>query len=83
MGEIYNIGSGFRLTNKEVLSHILTELNLSWESVQYISDRPGHDKRYALDASKIRKELNWDVQMNFSDGIKETVEWYRQNSVIL
>jgi len=82
-GEIYNIGSGYRLSNREVLSHILGELNLGWESVQFVTDRPGHDKRYALDASKIQKELEWDAKVNFSDGIKDTVEWYQQNSVIL
>lgn len=82
-GEIYNVGSGYRLTNREVLSHILGELNLGWESVQFVTDRPGHDKRYALDASKIQRELDWEAQVIFPDGIKETVEWYRQNSVIL
>jgi dTDP-glucose 4,6-dehydratase len=82
-GEIYNIGSGYRLTNREVISHILVELNLDWESVQFVTDRPGHDKRYALDTSKIQKELEWDPQVNFLDGIKETVEWYRQNWVNL
>lgn len=80
-GEIYNIGSGFRISNREVLSHILSELNLDWSRVEFIADRPGHDKRYALDVSKIQKEIGWKPQINFLNGIKTTVEWYRRNPV--
>lgn len=78
-GEIYNIGSGIELTNKEVLSHILSELVLDWERVKYVPDRPGHDQRYALDVSKIQNELQWKTQVNFSEGIKATISWYRQS----
>jgi dTDP-glucose 4,6-dehydratase len=80
-GGIYNIGSGFRLSNREVLSHILSELNLDWDKVEFVADRPGHDKRYALDSSKIQKEIGWEAQILFSNGIKNTIEWYRQNMV--
>jgi dTDP-glucose 4,6-dehydratase len=50
----------------------------SWnESVQYVKDRPGHDRRYAIDASKIKKELGWEPRFNFDQAIKKTIEWYR------
>lgn len=75
-GQIYNIGSGDRLTNREVLSHILSELKLGWDRVEFVADRPGHDRRYALDSHKIKTELNWSPKVNFMDGMKTTVDWY-------
>jgi dTDP-glucose 4,6-dehydratase len=77
-GATYNIGSGYRLSNREVLSHILHELNLDWDRVDFVADRPGHDKRYALDSSKIRQDFGWEAQVNFSNGIHDTVNWTKE-----
>ena len=60
---------------------ILAEMHATWEdSVQYVKDRPGHDRRYAIDASKIAKELGWTPKHKFADAIKTTIQWYRENA---
>lgn len=79
LGEVYNIGSGERLSNLEVVSMILQEFGLGNEMVEYVKDRPGHDRRYALDSSKIRRELGWKPEHVFADALKKTVEWYKEN----
>ena len=76
-GEIYNISSGEEKTNLEVVSEILRIMEKP-DLVEFVEDRPGHDVRYSLDSSKIRK-LGWKPKYSFSDGLKETVEWYLEN----
>lgn len=78
-GEIYNIGSGRRLSNIDLTRIILSELGFGTEMVDYVKDRKGHDLRYSLNCEKIERELGWKPKINFIDGIKETIEWYQKN----
>ena len=77
-GEIYNIGAGNEITNLELTKTILALLGKDESSVEFVKDRPGHDKRYALDITKIRS-LGWQPSHDFSESIKLTVEWYKNN----
>lgn len=78
-GEIYNISSGNELTNVEVVSRILTFMGKPQSLLTYVEDRPGHDLRYSLDSSKIRRELSWLPERTFDSVLKETVDWYLKN----
>jgi len=77
-GEVYNIGSGLEKNNLEITKRILKELDFGEEMIEPVKDRPGHDLRYAVDWSKIKK-LGWKPEFDFERGLKETVRWYRQN----
>ncbi|WP_225102127.1 dTDP-glucose 4,6-dehydratase [Streptomyces sp. CoH27] len=76
-GEIYNIGAGTALTNREMTDRLLRLCGADWSSVRHVEDRKGHDRRYALDDGKIRRELGYRPQVPFEQGLAETVEWYR------
>ena len=79
-GEVYNVGGNNEMTNRRIVETLLKEMGKSWdEGVQYVKDRPGHDRRYAIDASKIQRELGWTPRFRFESAIKETVEWFRDN----
>ncbi len=78
-GEIYNLGGHSERTNLDVVKTILKQLNKSEDLIQFVTDRPGHDLRYAIDSTKSEQELGWDRTYTFEDGIKETVEWYVNN----
>ncbi len=78
-GEIYNIGGHNERANIEVVKTILRELNKPESLISYVTDRPGHDMRYAIDPTKIYNELGWEPETKFDDGIKMTVEWYLGN----
>lgn len=78
-GEVYNIGSGEEIQNIELTKLILSGMGLGEEMIEWVQDRPGHDRRYALDHSKMAKEFGWEPLKKFRDGIKETVDWYRRN----
>lgn len=78
-GEVYNIGGNNERSNIEVVRQILSLLEKPESLLHYVQDRPGHDRRYALDASKIKTELGWQPQYSFETGIRETVEWYCAN----
>lgn len=78
-GEIYNIGGHNERTNLEVVKTILKELGKSEELIQYVTDRPGHDMRYAIDPAKIKNELGWEPTTTFDEGIKKTIKWYLDN----
>lgn len=80
-GEVYNVGGNNEKTNIQIVKTILAELGKSDDLIQFVKDRPGHDRRYAIDASKITKELGWTPKYNFESGIKETIQWYLQNQV--
>lgn len=75
-GQVYNIGGHNEKTNLEVVKTILKELGKEEELIQFVTDRPGHDMRYAIDPGKIHKELGWLPETDFESGIKKTVEWY-------
>ena len=79
VGEVYNLGGHSERTNLEVVKTILKHMNKPESLITYVTDRPGHDLRYAIDSTKVEKELGWNLTYNFSDGIKETVEWYLSN----
>ena len=78
-GEIYNIGGGTELTNKELTQRLLDACGADWDSVEYVADRKGHDRRYSLDISKIRDELGYEPQVPFETGLADTVRWYKEN----
>jgi dTDP-glucose 4,6-dehydratase len=78
-GEIYNIGSGSELKNLDVVKMILEHLGKPESLISFVQDRPGHDRRYAMDPEKIRRELGWRPQRAFEAGIAETIQWYRGN----
>jgi dTDP-glucose 4,6-dehydratase len=78
-GEIYNIGSHNERKNIEVIELILQKLGKSMEYIQFVTDRPGHDKRYAIDPTKITSHLGWKPKYTFERGISETIEWYVNN----
>lgn len=78
-GNIYNIGGGRELTNRELTSLILENMNKDESSIEYVPDRLGHDLRYSVSIEKIASELGYAPKVNFEDGIQETIEWYRQN----
>ncbi|KIL43553.1 spore coat protein [Jeotgalibacillus alimentarius] len=78
-GEVYNIGGHNEKTNNEIVQMITDQLNVSKDLITYVADRPGHDKRYAIDPTKITTELGWKPSYYFEEGLKETVEWYLEN----
>ena len=75
-GEIYNIGGNSERENIEVIRHLLQILDRPESLINYVKDRLGHDRRYAIDASKISRQLGWSPQVVFEDGLEETVKWY-------
>ena len=79
VGEVYNLGGHSERTNLEVVKTILKQLGKTEDLITYVSDRPGHDLRYAIDSTKSERDLNWNRTYNFEDGIKETIDWYVNN----
>ncbi|HZJ17436.1 MAG TPA: dTDP-glucose 4,6-dehydratase [Chthoniobacteraceae bacterium] len=78
-GEVYNIGGDGEMRNIDVVKMILDHLGKSHELINYVPDRLGHDRRYAIDSSKVRADLNWKPRHTHLDGIRETVDWYVAN----
>lgn len=78
-GEVYNVGGHNERTNNEIVDLIVDKLNVSRELITYVDDRLGHDKRYAIDPTKLEKELGWVPEYTFDTGIEETIEWYQKN----
>lgn len=78
-GEVYNIGGHNEKSNIEIVKLILKELNKPESLIKFVSDRLGHDRRYAIDSSKIRKDLGWKPKYDFETGIVETINWYLDN----
>lgn len=79
VGEIYNIGGHNERTNLEVVKTILKALDKPESLIRYVKDRPGHDRRYAIDPTKIETELGWKPKYNFDTGIRQTIDWYLNN----
>lgn len=79
IGEVYNIGGHNERTNLEVVKTILHELNKPESLITYVTDRLGHDRRYAIDPTKIASELGWEPKTYFNEGIKKTIKWYLEN----
>jgi dTDP-glucose 4,6-dehydratase len=78
-GEVYNIGGGRELTNHEITSLILEVMGADKSSIEYVEDRKGHDFRYSVDWTKINRELGYEPKVKFEDGLRETIQWYRDN----
>jgi len=78
-GEVYNVGGNNERTNLEIVRRILAELGKPDSLIRHVADRPGHDRRYAIDATKIRTELGWRPKHTFDTGIVETIKWYVEN----
>ncbi|MFI5842872.1 dTDP-glucose 4,6-dehydratase [Catenuloplanes sp. NPDC051500] len=79
VGEVYNIGGGTELTNKELTGLLLEACGKGWDSVEHVEDRKGHDRRYSVDITKISSELGYAPRRSFTSGLAETVAWYRDN----
>jgi len=79
IGEVYNIGGHNEWKNIDIVKLVLKDLGKPESLIQFVKDRPGHDRRYAIDASKIKKELGWMPGYKFEQGIKETIQWYLNN----
>jgi dTDP-glucose 4,6-dehydratase len=77
-GEVYHIGGGTELSNKELTGQLLAACDAGWEMVEYVEDRKGHDRRYALDTGKAARELGYAPRVDFATGLAETVSWYRE-----
>lgn len=79
-GSIYNVSAGMPQPNLKIVKTILHHLGKPESLMHFVQDRPGHDRRYALDSSKIQKELGWKPETSFEDGIRRTIEWYKANN---
>ncbi len=78
-GQTYNVGGCNEKTNMEVIELLLDRLNKPKSLIKHVTDRPGHDRRYAIDATKIMTELGWRPSVSFEEGIEKTIDWYLQN----
>jgi dTDP-glucose 4,6-dehydratase len=78
-GEAYNIGGESERRNVEVAKSVVAQMGLGEEAIEYVPDRPGHDFRYALDNTKVERELGWRPAVRFEDGLRRTVDWYRNH----
>jgi dTDP-glucose 4,6-dehydratase len=79
LGQVYNIAGQSERSNLEITKTILKSLNKPKSLITFVKDRPGHDRRYALDIAKIKKELGWQPKYKFENGIRQTVDWYLNN----
>jgi dTDP-glucose 4,6-dehydratase len=82
-GETYNIGGGQVEKNLDMVRRLLRIVAKPESLISYVKDRPGHDRRYALDCSKIKRELGWSPQVSLEDGLQQTVDWYKANGAWL
>lgn len=82
-GEIYNVGADNERSNIDVVKTIIKELGKSYLLINHIDDRPGHDKRYGVDSSKLRNELGWQPEYDFDTQLKKTIQWYADNLIWL
>jgi len=80
VGEIYNIGSGHEVQNVELTKLILLEMGLGEEMIEPVKDRAGHDRRYSINHDKLTHDLGWEPVKDFRAGLKETIEWYKNNT---
>ena len=80
-GHVYNITAYEEITNKIIVEKILDILGKPHDMIEYVEDRPGHDKRYSIDCSKIENQIGWHPRYEFDDALKQTVNWYLQNNL--
>ena len=79
VGEVYNFGGECELKNLDLTKRLLAALGKPESLIRYVTDRPGHDQRYAIDCSKARRELGWKPEATFDEGLRETIDWYLSN----
>jgi dTDP-glucose 4,6-dehydratase len=79
IGETYCIGGNAEKNNREITHELFKLMDKNESYVEFVKDRPGHDKRYAIDFSKIKNELGWEPHVSFKEGLKKTIEWYKNN----
>ncbi|MFJ8414971.1 dTDP-glucose 4,6-dehydratase [Bacillus paramycoides] len=80
VGEVYNIGGNNEKTNVDVVEQIIELLGKTKKDIEFVTDRLGHDRRYAIEAQKMKNEFDWEPKYTFEQGLKETVEWYENNT---
>ena len=80
-GEVYNVGASTEMPNIEIVKVLTKQLGKSDDFIEYVKDRPGHDKRYAIDSTKIKNELGWSPKYNFNNAIERTIQWYLNNKL--
>ena len=78
-GEVYNIGGGTEMPNLDLVKLLLRRLDKPESLIEFVADRPGHDRRYAIDSSKIKRELGWEAKTSFEEGLERTIAWYLDN----
>jgi len=78
-GQVYNITSWNEISNRETVEKILEKMNKPFDLIEFVNDRPGHDKRYSIDSQKIQKEIGWSPVYDFEKALEETVLWYQNN----
>jgi dTDP-glucose 4,6-dehydratase len=78
-GEAYNVGGPDECENIEVVKRVIELTGAEESLIEYVTDRPGHDRRYSLSSAKLREQLGWEAQVNFAEGLEKTVAWYREN----
>jgi len=81
IGEVYNVGANTEKPNIEIVNLVLKQLGKSETLIEYVKDRPGHDRRYAINSSKIKKELGWEAEHTFEDAMKDTINWFKENEI--
>ena len=79
IGEVYNVGASNEIPNIEIVKLTLKHLGKSEKLIEYVKDRPGHDRRYAIDSSKINTELGWEPTYKFEEAIIKSINWYKEN----
>ncbi len=80
LGETYNIGTGYRVPNMDVTRKLLELTGRGEDAIEYVKDRPGHDRRYAINSTKLRTECGWEPLTSFEEGLAKTVDWYKTNT---
>ena len=78
VGQKYNIGGKCEMSNIDLVRTILDRMNMGKDMIEYVNDRPGHDRRYSTDITKIQNELGWSPKVSFDDGLDKTIEWYKK-----
>ena len=79
VGEVYNVGANTEKPNIEIVKLLLKHTGKTEELIEYVKDRPGHDRRYAINSTKIKRELNWEAENTFENAIQDTINWYIKN----
>ena len=79
VGEVYNVGANTEKPNIEIVKLLLKHTGKTEDLIEYVKDRPGHDRRYAINSTKIKRELNWEAENSFENAIQDTIDWYIKN----